>query len=418
MNAHIITIGDEILIGQTMNTNAAYIGEKLSDIQVNVRSSSVVGDDETEILLEFKRCFDNNDLLIATGGLGPTHDDVTRQCVVKFFNSELVQDPEVLEDVKEFLLRRGRVLTRVNEAQALIPKIAKVIRNKRGTAPGYWIEKQNKIFAVMPGVPYEMQTMMEQYILPCLKEKLKSEKQFTIRKTIYTTGVAESALFEKLGNIEELLQGAKLAFLPSVLGVKLRITVTEVNEELAKNKLTEIEQKIISKAGRYIYSRDLEELEGIVGKLLKDRGLKISVAESCTGGYVSNLLTNISGSSEYFERGIIAYSNAAKVEILKVNEDALARHGAVSLEIARQMAEGVKSISGSDIGLSLTGIMGPTGASADKPIGLVFIGICDDKVCTAQEFRFGDNRLLNKQRTAQAALEIVRRSLLGIKSDD
>src|SRR5690606_18384093 len=174
-----------------------------------------------------------------------------------------------------------------------------------------------------------------------------------------------------------------LAFLPSILGVKLRITVKEKDEETALNKLSEIEQKIISKAGRYIYSREEEALEAVVGKILKERNLKLAVAESCTGGLVSNLLTNISGSSEYFERGIISYSNAAKVEILKVNEDILAKHGAVSLEVARQMAEGVKSTAGADIGLAITGIMGPTGATSGKPVGLVYIGICDDKVCTA-----------------------------------
>lgn len=418
MKAHIITIGDEILIGQTLNTNAAYIGEQLSNIQVEVLSSSVVGDDEESILNEFERCWNKNDLLIATGGLGPTHDDVTRKCVVKFFKTELVKNEEVLEDIHILFGKRNRKVTKVNEDQALVPQIATVIRNSRGTAPGEWIERDNKIFIIMPGVPYEMKEMMTSFVIPNLKEKLGIQDFTILRKTIYTTGIPESSLYEKLGNLDELIDGSKLAFLPSQFGVKLRITVTEKDEETAKNKLSEVEQKIIGKAGRFIYSRDEEALEAVIGKILKERNMKLAVAESCTGGYVSNLLTNISGSSAYFERGIISYSNAAKVEILKVNEDALVEHGAVSLEVARQMADGVKAIAGADIGLAITGIMGPGGATAGKPVGLVYIGMCDDKVCTAKEFKFGDDRLLNKQRTSQAALDMLRRHLLGIPLDD
>jgi nicotinamide-nucleotide amidase len=199
--------------------------------------------------------------------------------------------------------------------------------------------------------------------------------------------------------------------------VKLRLTVEESDPESAKNKLSEIEQKIRKKVGRFIYGSDEQLLEEVIGKLLTDRELKIAVAESCTGGLIGNMLTNISGSSNYFERGIICYSNASKVEILKVNEDTIAEMGAVSREVAMQMAEGVKSTSGADIGLSTTGIMGPTGATTEKPVGLVYIGYCDEKVCTARKFTFGDNRILNKDRTAQAALDFVRRQLLGISSD-
>ncbi len=418
MNAHIITIGDEILIGQTLNTNAAYIGSKLVDIQVYVKKSSVVADEEEEILKEFRQCWEDNDIIIVTGGLGPTHDDVTRQCVVKFFNTELIQSKEVLEDIKIMFGKRGREVTKVNKEQALVPEVAKVIRNSKGTAPGYWIEKKDKIFVVMPGVPFEMKEMMESYVLPALREKLHNPEFISIRKTLQTTGIPESFLFERLGNLDELLEGAKLAFLPSQFGVKLRITVREKTEEEAKNKLTEIEQKIRGKVGRYIFSREEELLEEVVARLLKERGLTISVAESCTGGGLANLLTNVSGSSAYFERGIVSYSNASKVEILKVVEDTIMEQGAVSIEVARQMAEGVKSISGTDIGISITGIMGPTGATTGKPVGLVYIGLCDEKVCTAKKFMFGDDRILNKQRTIQAALDMIRRHLLGISLDD
>jgi nicotinamide-nucleotide amidase len=270
----------------------------------------------------------------------------------------------------------------------------------------------------MPGVPYEMQAMMDSTVIPKFKERTVDGQKIILKKMILTTGIPESTLYERLGNIDELLQGAKLAFLPNQFGVKLRLSVEGEDENELKNRLMEVEQRIRSKAGRYIYGVGDDQLEAVVGRLLLERELKIATAESCTGGLVGNMLTNVSGSSKYFERGVICYSNAAKVEILKVNEDTLAKHGAVSMEVAMQMAEGIKSTSGSDIGLATTGIMGPTGASAEKPIGLVYIGYCDEKVCTAKKFNFGDNRLLNKQRTAQAALDFVRRQLLGISTDD
>lgn len=418
MNAHIITIGDEILIGQTLNTNAAFIGEHLTNIQINLRKSSVVGDKEEDVLKEFKECMNENDLVIVTGGLGPTHDDITRKCIVKFFHTELIQNKEVLEDIKNLLLKRGIKLTKINEDQSLVPKIAKIIRNELGTAPGMWIEKDSKIFVVMPGVPYEMSTMMESYVIPELNKKIGKLEFTEKRQTLLTTGIPESLLYEKLGDINELLKDARLAFLPSQFGVKIRITVKEENSELANNKLVEIEQKIRNKIGRYIYSKKDETLEQVVARLLGERGLTLAIAESCTGGHISNLLTNISGSSKYFDRGIISYSNASKVEILRVNEDTITEYGSVSLEVSRQMAEGVKSTSGTDLGLAVTGIMGPTGAGTDKPVGLVFIGLCDDKVCTAKKFNFGDDRSLNKQRTAQAALDMLRRYLLGIPFDE
>ena len=418
MNAHVITIGDEILIGQTVNTNAAFIGEQLVKNQIFVRKTSVVPDDEEEILKEFKICLDSNDLVIVTGGLGPTHDDMTRTCVVKFFHTELIKNNEVMENIKSLFEKRKLEVTKVNEDQALVPKIAAVIPNSLGTAPGMWIEKDNKIFVVLPGVPYEMNAMMESFVIPRLIECLGEQNIIQRQFNLLTTGIAESVLYEKLGNLDELLDGAKMAFLPSQFGVKLRITLRGEDEEKINNKLVEIEQRIRSKAGRYIYSRTDIPLEQVLARLLEERSLTIAVAESCTGGLIANMLTNISGSSKYFERGIISYSNASKVEILKVNEDTITEFGAVSLEVARQMAEGVKAISGTDIGLSVTGIMGPTGGGTDKPVGLVFIGLCDDKVCTAKKFNFGDDRLINKQRTAQAALDMVRRYILGISLDD
>jgi len=418
MKAHIITIGDEILLGNTLNTNAAFIGEQLFEINVSVVKTSVVGDDNPSILNELKTASQTADLILVTGGLGPTHDDVTRKSIIDFFETELVESQEVLDDINTLFGKRNREVTSVNIDQAKVPKIAEIIRNQLGTAPGYWIEREDKIYVVMPGVPYEMETMMESTVIPRLKEKLGDDQKIFLKKILLTTGIPESTLYERLGNLDELLQGAKLAFLPNQFGVKLRLSVEGENEEELKNKLIEVEQRIRSKAGRFIYSSGDDQLEAVIGKLLLEREFKIATAESCTGGLIGNILTNVSGSSKYFERGVICYSNAAKVEILKVNEDVLTEHGAVSMDVAMQMAEGVKSTSGADVGLATTGIMGPTGASANKPVGLVYIGYCDEKVCTAKKFQFGDDRLLNKQRTAQAALDFVRRQLLGISQDD
>jgi nicotinamide-nucleotide amidase len=418
MKAYIITIGDEILLGNTLNTNAAYIGNQLFEVNIPVIKTSVVGDDNPTILNELKVASETADLILITGGLGPTHDDVTRKSIVDFFNSELIENKEVLEDIQKLFEKRKRKVTDVNVDQAKVPKIAEVIRNQLGTAPGLWIEVDQKIHVVMPGVPYEMEAMMEFTVIPKLKEKFGDGQKILKKKILMTTGIPESTLYERLGNIDELLEGAKLAFLPNQFGVKLRLSVEGEDEKELQNKLLEVEQRIRAKAGRFIYGIGDDQLEVVIGKILLERELKIATAESCTGGLLGNMLTNVSGSSKYFERGVICYSNAAKVEILKVNEDTLAEHGAVSMEVAMQMAEGVKSTSGSDIGLATTGIMGPTGATADKPVGLVYIGYCDEKVCTAKKIQFGDDRLLNKQRTAQAALDFVRRQLLGISLDD
>ena len=418
MKAYLISIGDELLIGQTINTNVAFIGNLLSENNISIIKSTVISDDHKAILNEFEFASSNADIIICTGGLGPTHDDVTRNAVVDYFNTKLVFNNEVLEDIKSMLAKRGRELKKNNEDQAYVPKIASTIRNENGTAPGYWIEKENKIFIVMPGVPFEMKAMMNNYVIPNLLKKIGESIEFIKTITLQTTGLPESILAGRLGDINELLNKAKLAFLPNQYGVRLRITVVEKEEELAINHLYENEKKIRSKVGRYIYGRGDENLEEVVGRLLKERELRISLAESCTGGALADRITNINGSSTYFERGVVTYSNAAKVELLKVDEDIMLENGAVSAEVAMQMAEGIKSISGTDIGVAITGIMGPTGAVNAKPVGTVFIGYSDHKVCTSKRFQFGEDRVLNKIRATQAALEMIRRNLLGIAVEE
>lgn len=420
MKVHIITIGDEILIGQTVNSNAAFIGEKLTNLGLSVIKSSVVKDDIHPIIKEFESAYANNDLVIVTGGLGPTNDDITKMCITNFFNTELIEDEKTLQNIKEYFEQKDQDLLDVNRAQALIPKVAIPIKNKLGTAPGLWIEKENKIFIALPGVPYEMEAMISDFVVPRLKGKIEDMDDIGVsqRTNLLTTGIPESVLFEKLGDINELMGDVNIAFLPNQFGVKIRLTANGESEQETNDKLIEVEQKVRSKIGRFIFGKGNDTLEAVVAKLLTERDLKIAVAESCTGGLISSRLTNIAGSSKYFERGVITYSNAAKVEILKVDEDLIQDKGAVSLDVARQMAEGIKAISGTDIGLAVTGIMGPDGGTKDKPVGTVFIGICDEKVCTAIEFHFGNDRLLNKDRTSQTALNVLRQNLLGISYDE
>lgn len=418
MKIQLISIGDELLIGDVINSNAAFISSELIKNHFQVTKVTTIGDNEKVIIQEFKDALSKNDAVIVTGGLGPTHDDITKKCIADYFGVELVLNDDILIQLHDFFRLRNRKITPSNEQQALLPKGCLVLKNKLGTAPGIWMEENNKILISLPGVPHEMKALIEEEVIQGLVLKRGAVKSVIKSKILLTTGIPESYLFERLGNIEELLKGSKLAFLPNSFGVKMRVTVEEGDEEKAQNALTNIEQKIRSKVGRYIFGIDNDTLEEVIGRLLKERSLTIATAESCTGGLIAHRITNVSGSSDYFERGVVTYSNGAKVEILKVNEDTIAEYGAVSSEVAKQMAEGIRAISGTDIGLATTGIMGPTGATETKSVGLVYVGICDENSTNVMKFQFGDNRIINKERASQAALETLRRHLLGISKDE
>lgn len=418
MKVVIISIGDELLNGQTVNTNASYLAEKCYENAFDVKKIISVGDSEEEIIRSFREAEQIADIILVTGGLGPTHDDITKTCALKYFDDKLILNETVLEDIKALFKKRGREMASINETQAWVPSKARIFRNYLGTAPAFSFERNSKVYVFMPGVPFEMIELFERQIIAYLVEKRGNASFYRATLSLLTTGIPESTLFQKLGDINELTHGAKLAFLPNQFGVKLRIQVDASDENQANNLLQEIEQKIRAKVGKYIYGKNNETLEEVVARLLIDRRLKIAVAESCTGGFISHRLTNIPGSSSYFNRGIVCYSNAAKVEILKVDEELIAKHGAVSPQVADAMASGVKATSGADIGLGITGIMGPTGDTPQKPIGLVFIAICDKNGSKVKEFKFGDDRLRNKERASQAALEMLRRNILGISYDE
>lgn len=415
MKAEIISIGDELLIGQVINTNQAFIAEQLNSVGITVDRMTTVGDEELYILSAFEQAWHSHDVVTVTGGLGPTHDDITRAVVCKFFNTDLEVNKEALENIRRIFERRKLPLTPLNEDQARVPRGCRVIPNTAGTAPGYFFEREGKFFIVMPGVPFEMKAMMESFVLPFFASYVRGS---VIRhRTLKTTGIPESFLAERIGETATLFpphSGITLAYLPSPLGVRLRISVRAASSEEAITKIQDVEKKLYERVGHYIYGTDTEELETVVGRILTEQRRTISVAESCTGGLLAHRLTNIPGSSAYFERGYITYSNTSKHFELGVPLSLLQNFGAVSKEVAEAMAFGVRTKANTDIGISITGIAGPTGGTEQKPVGLVWIGYSDEKETCAYRYLFNGERLIVKERAVQAALELLRRKLLSI----
>lgn len=411
MKSEIITVGDELLIGQVVNTNQAYIAEQLNLINVRVARMTTVGDESQEILEAFTHAWEEHDIVIVTGGLGPTHDDITKKAVCTFFASDLVSNPDVRKHIETFMARRNMTWSDTAEEQTMVPRKAEVIWNPLGTAAGMLFKEGNKRFIVLPGVPYEMKEMIDRSVVPLLAPL--ADGSVIRHRTLRTTGIPESALAKLLGNIEDLLQGAKLAFLPSPAGVRLRITVQDNDPASADRRIREVETKIRERAGKHIYGTGTEELEETLGTLLKERGKTIAVAESCTGGLILQKLTSVSGSSAYVDRGVITYSNASKIAVLGVPRDLIEQHGAVSREVAEAMARGIRESAGADIGISATGIAGPTGGTEEKPVGLVWIGYADAEGALAVKHQFGGIRAIIRERAAVAALEIVRRKLIA-----
>jgi len=416
MKATILTIGDELLIGQVLNTNQAYIAEHLNNVGVSIFRMETVGDVEKEISDSFQRNWNEVDILIATGGLGPTHDDITRDVVCKFFKTSLVVNDEALQNVRSIVEKRKTRITEMIEQQALVPKDAVVIQNVCGTAPGIMFERNGKYFFAMPGVPKEMKAMMENFIIPLLRTKVSGS--VILHRTLKTIGVVEAHLAERLGNIPELFGNHKnttLAFLPEIFAVRLRISVKDSTIEQAEKQISFVENNIREKIGKYIFGIDEETIEQIIGNLLEKNRATLSTAESCTGGRIANRLTNISGSSQYFERGVIAYSNASKIELLGVDEKLIKQNGAVSKEVAEAMAEGIRKIADTTFGISTTGIAGPMGGSIDKPVGLVWIGFSSQRETFAKQCYLGERRNDVKERATLAALELLRKKLLGLQ---
>ncbi len=415
MIAEIITIGDELLIGQIVNTNAAWLGEQLSGAGVPVRFMTTVGDDAEHIRACLRVAMARAEVIIATGGLGPTHDDVTKKVVADFFEAGPMQpDLKVLTHVREIFQRRNMTMARVNEEQALVPVAAQVLWNEMGTAPGLLFEKDGKYCAVLPGVPVEMKNIVQESLLPFLRPYAGGT---VIRhRTIKTYGIAESTLAEKLSPIAEIERYGKLASLPGYHGVNLRVSATGPNSEEVQRLLAEAERLILARAGKYVYGFDEETMEAVIGRKLRERRETLGVAESCTGGLIANRLTNVSGSSDYFSRGYVTYSNEAKIDLLGVPREIIAQHGAVSEACARAMAEGARKKSGATYGLATTGIAGPTGGTPEKPVGLVWVALATPDAVLAKHIIFTHDRLVNKERFSQLAFGMLYQALQTSKN--
>lgn len=410
MKAEIISIGDEILYGEITDTNSPFIAEKLVSEGVEVVFSTSTGDDINRIAEAFKTALSRADVIIATGGLGPTSDDQTKKAIVKAFKKNLVFHEEILKEMEKSFEKRGRSMPKINQNQALIPQGAKPLANLFGVAPGIYMEEGDALFFVLPGVPLEMKWMLENEVLPILRSK--GSEGFVIQRKLRTTGIPESVIYEKIEELIDPTGDVKIAFLPSFLGVDIKLITNLKQKNEASPKIEELEKKIREILGSYIYGTDDQTLEEVVGKLLLDKGKTIAVAESCTGGLIGAKFTNVSGSSNYFERGVVTYSNKAKTELLGVPKEIIDKHGAVSEEVAILMAEGVRKLAKTDYGLSSTGIAGPTGGTPEKPVGLVYIGFANENDSFAQKFQLGEDRITNRERAAQAALNMVRLFLI------
>ncbi|MBO6662737.1 MAG: competence/damage-inducible protein A [Roseivirga sp.] len=408
--AEILTIGDEILYGQITDTNSQWISSELDQLGIKVVRKTTVGDTEEAILGAFAEAEARADMVLITGGLGPTNDDLTMPMLAQYFDSEIVMNESVLTHVKHFFESRGRTFTELNKRQALVPKAAEVLHNELGTAPGTWYEKNGKVFVSMPGVPHEMKNLMKTLVLPKLASFFQTPVIY--HKLIKTVGIGESFLADKIKDWEESLpEHISLAYLPSVGQVKLRLTAIGDNREHLKKDVQELIDELMPLAGSYIYGYDNTTLEEAVGQLLKAKGKTIALAESCSGGYVQHKITTIAGSSEYFQGGVVPYHNNHKVNLLGVKPATLEVHGAVSEACVKEMAEGARKLFNADIGASSSGIAGPGGGSEEKPVGTVWIAFADGKETITKKLQLTQNRLLNIELTQISVLNLVRKSL-------
>jgi nicotinamide-nucleotide amidase len=406
-NSIIITIGDELLIGQTIDTNSAFIAQQLNKSGIQVKRRIAVGDERNAILDALNESIPNADIVFLTGGLGPTADDITKPLLSEYFGGKLTVNETVLAHVKQIFSRRNRPFLERNLKQAEIPENCQVLFNRLGTAPGMWFEKDNCIIISLPGVPFEMQTIVEEEVMPRLTERFKD--YYIYHKTLMTVGIGESFIAEKILDIENALPAdIHLAYLPTPGFVKLRLTTEGTDKTRMEYEVGVRAQLIQQRLGNYIAATDDISLEEIVANSLTEHRLTLSLAESCTGGYVANKITNLAGSSSYFKGSIVSYANEVKENLLSVTHETLMSVGAVSEVTVKQMAEKAREVLKSDIALSISGILGPGGATDEKPVGLVWMAICNKSITVTKEFHFFYDRLRNKELASNAALDMIR----------
>lgn len=417
MNVEIISIGDEILIGQIVNTNASWMSRELNLIGASVVQITSVSDNRQHIIDSINDASKRANVIIITGGLGPTKDDITKNTLCEYFSSKLVFSEEAYKDVQRLFYARGLSVTEINRKQAEVPDKCEVLRNIHGTAPGMWFNQNGKIVVSLPGVPYEMKVLMQQEVIPRLQKQFKMPA--IIHKTVLTQGIGESFLSELIANWENSLShhNIKLAYLPSPGMVRLRLSVKGNNkaalEKYVDDKIEEL-KKLIPQyfSGMEVYGEESKGLEHIVGELLAEQNKTIATAESCTGGYIAHLITSVPGSSKYFLGSVLAYSNEVKNKLLNVSQSDLVKYGAVSKQVVEQMALEAQKILQADYVLATSGIAGPDGGTEEKPVGLIWIALAHDGKVISQKYLFGEDRMRNIRKTALTAFTLLKSELL------
>lgn len=406
MLAEIITIGDEILIGQVVDTNSAWMGIELNKIGVKVKQITSISDDAEHIVNALNEAQKRADIILMTGGLGPTKDDITKITLAKYFDMPLRLDEETLAHVKQFFEKLNRPMIDVNIKQAEVPDGCTVIKNQNGTAPCMWFEHEGKIIVSMPGVPFEMKYLMQDEIIPRIQKKFKLP--FIVHQNILTAGLGESFLAEQIADIEDALPAhIKLAYLPKLGQVRLRLSATGTVEAALLEEVAVHTKKIVDRVEKFVVLTEDIPFEKAILNLMGEHGLTLSMAESCTGGYISHLFTQHSGSSRVFQGGAVTYSNALKQAVLGVKEETLATFGAVSEETAKEMALGAVANFKTDYAVAVTGIAGPDGGTEEKPVGTVWVAVANKHVVKAKMYKFASQRLQNIERSAMAALMML-----------
>ncbi len=412
MDAIIITIGDEILSGATVDTNATYIAKALIAIGVDVRKLSSVGDIREDMLREINLALEEYDLVVVTGGLGPTDDDITKEVICEAFDTRLVEHEETLEVLKARYRQLGMTMSDIAREMSLQPEGAHLLTNPLGTAPGIVFERKETLFCSLPGVPSEMRALVDHGLIPFLKRR--GTGNVIVYQDISTFGMPESKLAARLKEAGYRPDGIRLAFLPSYSGILIRLRAEGENEEEIREILNKNVSRVCEIVKEFVFSTDSENLVEKVAGLLRENSATVSVAESCTGGIIAKLLTDIPGSSEYFIQGVVAYANEAKIDRLEVNPKTIESCGAVSEEVCRQMVEGMRHTAGTDYALASTGIAGPGGGTDEKPIGLVYLGVADSGGVSVTKRSFSGDRDVIRIRSAYTLLNLLRKRILGV----
>lgn len=412
IRAEVITIGDEILYGQITDTNSQFISTELDKIGVKIVRQSSVGDEREVILSALREAEQRADLVLMTGGLGPTKDDITKKTLAEYFNTTLVINEKVLAMIETYFKKRGREMKESNRLQAALPEACEPVFNRLGTAPGMWFEKEGKVFVSMPGVPQEMKILMTESLIPKIKEYFQTP--IIQHRLVRTFGAGESLLSEMIEEWEDALpEYIKLAYLPSWGEVKLRLTGIGENKESLDQEMQAQIDALVPLIEKHVYGYDSMTLPKAVGELLLKKGLSIATAESCTGGHIGHLITRVPGSSRYFMGGIIAYSNEVKERQLGVKPETLKNHGAVSEATIREMAENVRKILNTDIGVASSGVAGPGGGSPEKPVGTVWVAYADAENTYSKKLQLTPDRSININLSSNIVLDMVRRKLEG-----